>query len=114
MKLYYTSQMIFYLNCAWKIQVLSLAISPMLWHEKLLFEPAIMTCEISVLQACKFIGTTYSVIVDDMQQVSSLCPACHCKLARQPSPPGIRLRRSPWRTGKARRPGARAGRSQLE
>jgi hypothetical protein len=33
-----------------KIQVLSLAISPMLWHEKLLFEPAIMICEISVLQ----------------------------------------------------------------
>jgi len=32
------------------------------------------------------------------------------KLARQPSPPGIRLRRSRWRTGKARRPGARAGR----
>ena len=36
--------------------------------------------------------------------------ACHCELARQPSPPGIRLRRSRWRTGKARRPGARAGR----
>ena len=67
MKLYYTSQMIFYLNCAWKIQVLSLAISPMLWHEKLLFEPAIMTCEISVLQICTFIETTCCVIVDDMK-----------------------------------------------
>jgi hypothetical protein len=32
-----------------------------------------------------------------------------CELARQPSPPGIRLRRSRWRTGKARRLGARAG-----
>ena len=59
--------MIFYLNRAWKIQALSLAISPMLWQEKLLFEPAIMTCEINVLQVCKFIGTTYSVIVDDMR-----------------------------------------------
>jgi len=58
--------MIFYLNRACKIQVLSLAIYPMLWHEKLLFEPAIMTCEINVLQACKFIETTYYVIVDDM------------------------------------------------
>ena len=28
------------------------------------------------------------------------------KLASQPSPPGIRQRRSRWRTGKARRPGA--------
>jgi hypothetical protein len=49
-----------------KIQVLSLAICSMLWHEKLLFEPAIMTCEISVLQACKFIATTVYVIVDEM------------------------------------------------
>jgi hypothetical protein len=31
------------------------------------------------------------------------------KLARQPIPPGIRLRRSRWRSGKARRPGALRG-----
>ncbi len=55
-----------------KIQVLSLAICPMLWHEKLLFDPAIMTCEISVLHGCKFIDTTYSVIVNDMKQVIEL------------------------------------------
>ena len=38
--------------CSQKIQVLSLAICPMLWHEKLWFDPVIMTCDISVLQGC--------------------------------------------------------------
>jgi hypothetical protein len=54
-----------------------------------------------------------SKITNSKHQITNK-PACHCELARQPSPPGIRLRRSRWRPGKARRPGVRAGRSQLE
>ena len=64
---------------------------------------------IKKFQRCRFV--TCSQYLNS--QTSSLRPACHCKPVRKPSPPGIRLRRSRWRTGKARRPGARAGRSQL-